>query len=65
MNDNETHPYTLEIIPPKADGGSYQWAIRKHGKLAQRSDRNHHSEAKARENGMAQIEKLLSGFGDR
>ena len=65
MNVNETHTYTLEIIPPKADGGSYQWAIRKHGKLAQRSNRNHHSEAKARENGMAQIEKLLSGFGDR
>ena len=64
MSDNDTHPYTLEIIPPKAEGGSYQWAIRKHGKLAQRSDRNYHSEAKARENGMAQIEKLLSERGD-
>lgn len=65
MNDNDMHPYTLEIIPPKADGGSYQWAIRKNGKLAQRSDRSLHSEEKARQNGMAQIEKLLAGFGER
>lgn len=65
MNNNDTHPYTLEIVPPKADGGSYQWAIRKHGKLMQRSDRSLPSEAKARESGMAQIEKLLSGFGER
>ncbi len=61
MSDSSTHPYTLEIVPPKAEGGSYQWAIRKHGKLAQRSDRNYHSEAKAHETGMAQIEKLLAG----
>jgi len=67
MSETETniHPYSLEIVPPKSEGGSYQWAIRKNGKLAQRSDRSLHSEAKARENGMAQIEKLLSGFGDR
>lgn len=64
MSDNDTHPYTLEILPPKADGGSYQWAIRKHGKMMQRSDRNYHSEDKAREAGMAQIEKLLSARGD-
>lgn len=60
-----THPYTLEILPPKAEGSSYQWAIRKSGKLVQRSDRSLESEAKARSNGMAQIEKLLSGAGDR
>ena len=65
MSNNDTHPYTLEILPPKAEGGSFQWAIRKHGKLAQRSDRSLHSEGKAHENGMAQIEKLLSGYGER
>ncbi|MCJ2039087.1 hypothetical protein MKK55_08995 [Methylobacterium sp. J-059] len=59
------HPYSLEIVPPKAEGGSYQWAIRKNGKLMQRSDRSHPSEAKARENGLSQVEKLLSGAGDR
>ena len=60
-----THPYTLEIEPPKSPGGPYQWAIRKNGKLAQRSDRSHPTEAKARQNGLAQIEKLLSGFDER
>jgi hypothetical protein len=59
------HPYSLEIVPPKAEGGSYQWAIRKNGKLMQRSDRSLPSEAKARENGLSQVEKLLSGAGDR
>ena len=59
------HPYTLEILPPKAEGASYQWAIRRSGKLVQRSDRSLPSEAKARENGTAQIEKLLSGAGAR
>ncbi|GJD44921.1 hypothetical protein AFCDBAGC_2790 [Methylobacterium cerastii] len=59
------HPYSLEILPPKAEGGSYQWAIRKNGKLMQRSDRSLPSEAKARENGLSQVEKLLSGAGDR
>ena len=65
MTDNPTYPYTLEILPPKAEGGTYQWAIRKNGKLAQRSDRSLPTEAKARQNGEAQIEKLLAGFGDR
>ncbi|MER2264322.1 hypothetical protein ABS774_04235 [Methylobacterium oxalidis] len=60
-----THPYTLEILPPKAEGASYQWAIRKNDKLLQRSDRSLTSEVKAHENGMAQIEKLLSGVGER
>ncbi|MDR7040522.1 hypothetical protein J2X36_005305 [Methylobacterium sp. BE186] len=67
MTDTMTniHPYSLEILPPKAEGASYQWAIRRSGKLVQRSDRSLPNEAKAHENGMAQIEKLLSGVGDR
>ena len=60
-----TFPYTLEIEPPKSPGGSFQWAIRKNGKLVQRSDLHHPTEVKARENGFAQIEKLLSGSNDR
>ena len=63
--DINLHPYTLAVEPLKNSGGPYHWSIRKHGKLAQRSDRNHPTEAKARENGLAQIERLLSGFGDR
>ena len=57
-----TYPYTLEIGPnPARSDGAWQWAIRKHGKLMQRSDRAHPSEAKARAQGMEQIEKLLHG----
>jgi hypothetical protein len=48
-------------MPPKEEGGSYNWAIRKHGKLAQRSDRSYPSEAKAQAAGLATAEKLLSG----
>ena len=65
MSEPAIHPYSLAIIPPKTKGGSYQWAIQMHGKLVQRSDRNFSSEAKARENAMAQIDKLLSGADDR
>ena len=63
MSQTETniHPYTLEVIPPKSEGGAYNWTIRKHGKLAQRSDRSYPVEAKARSSGMETIEKLLSG----
>lgn len=64
MSDSTTYPYSLVIIPPKSPGGSYQWAIRKNGKMVQRSDRNFLSEAKARESAMVQIDKLLSGSGD-
>ena len=63
MSTDQTniHPYTLEILPPKVEGKSYQWALRKNGKLVQRSDRSLPSAEKARENGLAQVEKLLSG----
>ena len=64
MNETSIHPYTIEILPPKAEGGSYQWALRKNGKLVQRSDRSLPSEAKAHENALATVEKLLSGAGE-
>lgn len=65
MTNPATYPYSLEILQPKKEGGSFHWAIRKNGKLTQRSDRDLRTETKARENGMAQIDKLLSGGGDR
>ena len=61
--DTNTFPYTLEVISLKSEG-PYQWAIRKRGKLVQRSDRSHPTEAKAHADGLKQIEKLLSGVGD-
>jgi hypothetical protein len=55
--------YTLEVIPPGTGGcGSahWRWAIRKGGKLLQRSDRSLASEFKARTDGLGVIEKLLT-----
>ena len=56
-----THPYSLEVGPNPRSEGAWQWAIRQHGKLIQRSDRALASEAKAQAQGMEQIEKLLQG----
>lgn len=56
-----TYPYTLEVEPNPRAAGTWQWEIRKHGKLIQRSDRAQVSEAKARAQGSETIEKLLHG----
>ena len=55
----DTRPYSLEIRPPAAPGGSFKWTIRKDGKLFQRSDRHHPTEEKARAHAEGEIEKLL------
>lgn len=57
MNENPTHPYTLDVSA--APGGHYQWAIRERGKLLQRSDRVHPSEREARQKGEAALESLF------
>jgi hypothetical protein len=56
-----TYPYTLEVERNPRSEGAWQWAIRKHGQLIQRSDRTLASEAKARAHGTETIEKLLQG----
>ena len=56
-----TYPYTLEVARNLRSEGTWQWAIRKHGKLVQRSDRAQPSEAKARAQGEETIERLLHG----
>ena len=56
-----TYPYTLEVERNPRSEGAWQWAIRKHGKLIQRSDRALASEAKARTQGTETIEKMLHG----
>lgn len=56
-----TYPYTLEVEPNPRAKDTWQWAIRKHGKLTQRSDRALASEAKARAQGTETIEKMLHG----
>ena len=57
MTTDATYPYTLDVSPCTKPEGHFQWAIRKHGKLIQRSDRAHRSEQGARENGQAEIER--------
>ncbi len=57
MNTNPTHPYTLDVS--KLPDGRFQWAIRRDGKLFQRSDRTHDSEQGARKHGHKVIEALF------
>ena len=57
--DNGTYPYALEVLPCEKPAGHFQWAIRKHGKLVERSDRAHPSEHSARESGQAALERQL------
>ena len=59
-NDNQ-HPYALEIAACDRPAGHFTWAIRKNGKLFQRADRLQTTEEAAERNGLAALEKLLSG----
>ena len=58
-DDNETYPYTLAILPSERLAGHFDWTIRRHGKLVERSDRAHPSEQSARESGQAALERQL------
>src|SRR4051794_26464769 len=60
-NDNPTYPYTLTILPNQRLSGHFDWAIRKHGTLAERSDRPHPSEQSARKSGEGALERHLGG----
>jgi hypothetical protein len=54
-------PFTFELVPSKRAAGGYHWAIRKHGKLVQRSDTPLATEDKARVQAQAMIERLRIG----
>ena len=56
-DDTGTYPYTLEVLSCEKPAGHFQWVIRKHGKLIERSDRAHPSERSARERGQAALER--------
>ncbi len=60
-SENPTHPYTLEITPSSKGDRSLGWAIRKSGKLLERSDRLFRSEQDALKNGQEAVERLLIG----
>jgi hypothetical protein len=55
--DNGTYPYTLEALPCDKPAGHFRWAIRKHGKLVERSERPYPSEQSAREKGQSALER--------
>ncbi|KTS06434.1 hypothetical protein CTI14_08690 [Methylobacterium radiotolerans] len=57
----QTEPFTFELVPSKRATGGYHWAIRKHGKLVQRSDTPLPTEDKARVQAQAMIERLRVG----
>jgi hypothetical protein len=59
MDQNPHHPYTLEI-QPGLSAGTFQWIIRRSGKLIQRSDRVQRTESSARTDGEKAIERLFS-----
>ncbi len=59
MTDESIHPYSIEVAPLTKPGGQYQWAIRKRGKLVERSDRPHVTEAKAHASALAAVERDL------
>lgn len=61
MNPNQTHPYTLELSPSPKGDGSVGWAIRKHGKMLERSDRMYRTQQDALKNGQEAVERALSG----
>ena len=60
MTTDPTYPYTLDVSPCTKPEGHFQWAIRKHGKLIQRSDRSFRSEDDARKDGEKVIEREFS-----
>ena len=60
MTETVPHPYTIEVSPLQRPEGYFGWAMRKHGKLAERSDRPHVSERKAHESALAAMERDLN-----
>jgi hypothetical protein len=57
----QPQPFTFELVPSRREAGGYHWAIRKHGKLVQRSDTPLPTEDMARVQAQAMIERLRIG----
>ncbi len=58
---HQAQPFTFELVASKRSTGGYHWAIRKHGKLIQRSDTPLATEAKARVQAQSMIDRLRVG----
>ena len=61
MMDNPHHPYDLDVVLCAKPAGHYAWAIRRSGKLLERSDRLYSSERSARKSGEEAIDRTLKG----
>lgn len=59
----DLHPFSLTVEPIPGNEGQWRWAIRKHGKLYERSDRSYPSEAKAAQAALELIERHLKARG--
>ena len=59
MANNSANPYTLEIEACERPAGHFTWAIRRNGKLIERSDRPHPTEAKAEASALAAVERSM------
>ena len=64
MADDVPHPYSIEVSPLTKPEGHFQWAIRRSGKLIERSDRPYRSEAKAFESAMEAVERAMKPGSD-
>jgi len=60
MSIASTHPYTLDVKASDRTAGLFEWSIRRHGKLIQRSDRFQRSEDGARKDGEKAIERQFA-----
>ncbi|HMO29813.1 hypothetical protein [Enterovirga sp.] len=60
-----TYPYTLEVMASERTPGAFEWTIRRHGKLIQRSDRLQRSEEAARRDGEKALERQFADAGGR
>lgn len=65
MTNEVPHPYSITVEPLTKPEGYFGWALRKHGKLTERSDRSFPTEAKAYENALKALEREQTGFGGR
>ena len=64
MSDAVPHPYSIDVSPLAKPEGHFQWAIRRSGKLIERSDRAHRSAAKAHESALEAIERAMKPGAD-
>ena len=64
MTNDVPHPYSIEVSPLPKPEGHFGWAMRKYGKLVERSDRPHPTEHKARESALAAVERDMNPVAD-